>query len=170
MGLFDFLSPLTPTTAAERIRDSSTRLDISTQEQRIAAQLGIAIHILVKERILFRIAFSEASVAHVYNLGPDPSIRQMGEHLEKLNSTYIFGMPNVPREVASELYSRARSDYFMRQPSELAGCMLTSIYFGEYRDVSAEALLNFSALVHSYAKTTLLEAIEHAKKLTAWQR
>lgn len=170
MGLLNFFSPLTPLAAAERILDSSTRLDLTEIELRVAADLGVEKHILLKERILFRIAFSETSVSHVHRQAPDPSIREMGEHLERLNSKYIFSMPSVPVEVAGQLYSRARADYFMRQPNELAGCMLTSIYFGEHRDVPAAALLNFSSLVHGYSRSTLVEVMELARKLPAWQR
>ena len=170
MGLLDFFSPLTPLAAAERLRDSATRLDLSEVEVRVAASLGVERHILLKERILFRIAFSETSVDHAYRKDPDSNVREMGEHLERLNSNYVFSMPNVPAEVAGELCLRARADYIMRQPNELAGKMLTSMYFGEFREVPADALLSFSTLVHGYARSTLVEAIELAKKLTAWKR
>ena len=166
MGLFSFLQPLNPTLAAEKLRDAAINLDITPAEVRIANSLGVEKHILVKERILFRIAFSETSVDFYYHRqDSDPRIRIMGEKLEKMFSTYIFGMPGVPPEIAAQLYARARRDYIMRQPNELAGRMLTSMFFGEYREVAPHHLLQFTNLVHEYAKSTMIQAIELAKKL-----
>ncbi len=170
MGLLDFLLPMTAIAAAEQLRDAATMLDMSDTEKQIAAALGVETHIFLKERILFRVAFSETSVNFYYREDSHPRVREMGEHLERLNSAYIFSMPGVPQEIAGQLYARARDDYLMRPPHELAGLMLTSMYPYQNRDVAPQDLLAFGNLVHKYARNTMIQTRDLAKKLTEYKR
>ena len=170
MGLFDIFLPLTPIVAAERLCDAALSLDVTTTEQEIASGIGAELHILVKERLLFRIGFTEASVSFFYSNDPHPRIEEMGDHLSKLFSHYMFSRPGVPKEIAAGLYVRAQREYILAQPNEMAGRMLTNIFNGEPRTLDPQVQLKFLELVHGYAKTSMVLAGELAKKLREYKR
>jgi hypothetical protein len=170
VGLFDIFLPLTPIAAAETLRDAALSLDVTRIEEEIANGIGAELHILVKERILFRIGFTEASVGFFYSDNPHPRIEEMGDHLSKLFSQYMFSRPGVPKEVAAQLYVRAQREYILTQPNEMAARMLTNIHNGELRALDPQVQLKFLELVHGYAKTSMVLAGELAKKLREYKR
>lgn len=165
MGFFSFLSSLTPQTASDRIVASSIVSNLSNTELDVAAAIGAEPHLLLKERILFRLAFSLSSVGFFHDQQPHPRVRDLHELLESKAFHYIYSVPGVSGEQAGQLWARARNDYMVKQPSELAGAMMTSIHFSEFRPSSSQAMSAFLQLVHTYARESMTQAGELANKL-----
>ena len=165
MGFFSFLSSLTPLSAAQQVVEACTLTRLSAAEATAAQALGVEPHLLVKERILFRLAFSLASVAFFHNEFPDSRVREFHTLLDSKAFHYLFTVPGVTGDQAGQLWAEARRDYYVRQPNEIAGVMVARLFQHEVRTTSPQALQAFLELVHGYARDSMVQAGELAKKL-----
>ena len=165
MGLFSFLSPLTPLAAAEELRDLATSSGISEQEEYVARAVKTEAQILVRERILFRMSFTEASVSYFNMKQPHPKIRETYEHLERMFVRYIRAQPSLSESVARELWAKAREDYIVRTPEDLAARMMTNIHNSTFHEIDIPGRVVFLELVGRYARDTMTRAGELTKKL-----
>lgn len=165
MGLFSFFASLTPKHAADRIIAFATAINVSNDELNVAMAIGAETHLLVKERVLFRLAFALSSVSYFHGKGPHPKIRELYEILDSQAFHYLFTIPGVSGDEAGQLWARARSDYMVKLPNELASLMITNIHANEFKPVSPQAMAAFLTLVHGYARESMTQAGELAKKL-----
>jgi hypothetical protein len=89
----------------------------------------------------------------------------VGDLLDKFFRDYMLTRLGLSQEAAERLYTRAKDDYGLKMPEDLAKRMVTNLCRGKQRQLMPRVQSEFFGQVHLYAQDTILRVGELTKKL-----